>query len=78
MITAGDMPLLIVKFSKSPACGNVTSVGCVPLVTVILSERITIEAGRKFGTLFMCTQGITHLVKEVSYKLTRCNSYVLH
>jgi len=44
VITAGDKPLLIVKFSKSPACGNVTS---APLVAVTLSERITIEAGRK-------------------------------
>jgi len=47
VITAGEKPLLIVKFSKSSSCGNVTSVGCVLLVKVILSERTTSEAGRK-------------------------------
>jgi len=47
VITAGDMPLILVKFSKSSSCGNITSDGCVPLVKLTLSERITIKASKK-------------------------------
>jgi len=66
VITAGDKPLLIVKFSKSSSCGNVTSVGCVPLVTVILSERTTSKAGRE---IWNCAFDAASLVTVVAYKL---------
>ena len=62
VITAGDMLLHIVK---SSSCGNITSDGCVPLVTVTLSERITIKAGRKFGIILMRFLDPTSIVKEV-------------
>ena len=65
VITAGNMPLILVKFSKSSSCGNITSDSCVPLVTVTLSERITIKAGRKFGIILMRFLDATSIVKEV-------------
>ena len=67
MITAGDMLLLIVKFSKSTSCGNVTSVDCVPLVKAILSERTTIEEGKYCENIL----DRNSLVAEVQYKFTR-------
>ena len=67
MITAGDKPLLIVKFSKSTSCGNVTFVDCVPLVKAILSERTTIEEGKYCENIL----DRNSLVAEVQYKFTR-------
>ena len=66
VITAGDMLLHIVK---SSSCGNITSDGCVPLVTVTLSERITIKAGKKVWHYIneIARHSLSTLVKEVPY-----------
>jgi len=66
MITAGDMLLLIVK---SSSCRNITSDSRVPLVTLTLSERITIKAGRKVWHYINETAiyNLSVLVKEVPY-----------
>jgi len=74
VITAGDKPLLIVKFSKSSSCGNVTSVGCAPLVTVILSERTTSKAGRKvwfYVHVFNATSLVTDVLASPIFPLDR-------
>ena len=66
VITAGDILLLIVKSSSR---GNITSDGCIPLVTLTLSERITIKAGRK----------IWHYINEIArYNLSSKRSLILN
>jgi len=59
VITAGDMLLLIVK---SSSCGNITSDGCIPLLTLTLSKQ-----EGKFGIILMRLLDTTSLVKEVPY-----------
>ena len=66
VITAGDMLLLIVK---SSSCGNITSDGYIPLLTLTLSERTTIKAGRK----------VWHYINEIArYNLSSKRSPILN
>ena len=59
VIIAGDMPLLIVKLSKSPCRGYVTDDGA--LVTATLSERTTIQYGRNYILMLS-----THYLRNVN------------
>ena len=45
------------------SCGNIPSDSCVPLVTVTLSECITIKAGRNFGIILTRFLDATSVVK---------------